>query len=226
MAGKRSYDDGCAAAHGLDLIGERWALLVARELMFGPKRFSDLKADLRTITPNVLTQRLDDLEAAGIVARRRLPPPAASWVYELTPWGRGLEPVLRALGRWAAQSPFLPQGKPISTASLILSMRTLFDPASAADARIRLSLTLGETPFEVRVENGALEVAPSRSQADADTAVVVSPRALDALLYEGADLDRMIAAGDLTLAGDGTAFRRFLTFFPLPPAGSPGKPGG
>ncbi|MGE4335299.1 MAG: winged helix-turn-helix transcriptional regulator, partial [Pigmentiphaga sp.] len=216
MAKKRSYDDGCAAAHALDLIGERWALLVARELMFGPKRFSGLKADLRTITPNVLAQRLDDLEAAGIVVRRRLPPPAASWVYELTPWGRKLEPVLRELGRWAAQSPTLPQGRPISATSLILSLRTLFDPAAAGDARLHLSITLGETPFDVTVENRVLDIESSPSQAQVDATILTVPQTLDALLYEGADLDRMIAAGELSLTGDRQAFKRFLAFFPLP----------
>lgn len=216
MAGKRSYDDGCAAAHALDLIGERWALLVVRELMFGPKRFSDLKADLRTITPNVLTQRLEDLEAAGIVVRRRLPPPAASWVYELTSWGLSLEPVLRELGRWAAQSPGLPQGRPISAASLFLSMRTMFDPATAGGAGLHLSITLGETPFDVRVRNGTLDIEPSRSQAQGDAAIVISPRTLDALLYEGADLDRAIAEGELSVTGDREMFEKFLTFFPLP----------
>lgn len=216
MAGKRSYDDGCAAAHALDLIGERWALLVVRELMFGPKRFSDLKADLRTVTPSVLTQRLEELEAAGIVARRRLQPPAASWVYELTAWGRELEPVLKELGRWAAQSPTLPQSRPISAASLILSMRTMFDPATAGDARLRFSITLGETPFDVQVTAGVLNVEPAQGQTGVDAAIVTSPQALDGLLYGGADLDRAIAGGELSLTGDRRAFECFLTFFPLP----------
>src|ERR671917_2501717 len=84
---RRSYEDACGAAHALDLVGERWALLVMRELMLGPKRFSDLRADLPGISANVLTQRLEGLEASGILARRKLPPPASAQVYELTPWG-------------------------------------------------------------------------------------------------------------------------------------------
>src|SRR5687767_14085326 len=120
MASKRSYDDGCATAHALDLIGERWALLVVRELMLGPKRFTDLRSSLPGISPNVLTQRLDELGQASIVIRRKLPPPASVWFYDLTDWGRDLEPVIKAIGRWAASSPTLPQGLPMSVNSLIL----------------------------------------------------------------------------------------------------------
>ena len=95
----RTYDDACAAAHALDLIGERWALLVVRELLLGPKRFTDLRAGLPGVSPNVLAQRLRELERAGVVRRRKLPPPAASRVYELTDWGKELEPVIVRLGR-------------------------------------------------------------------------------------------------------------------------------
>src|SRR2546430_1056217 len=129
-ASKRSYDDGCAAAHALDLIGERWALLVVRELVLGPKRFTDLRAGLSGISPNVLTQRLEELEHAAILRRRKLTRPAAAWVYELTEWGMQLEPVVVALGRWAARSPFLPEGS-LSVDSLILSLRTMFDRHAA-----------------------------------------------------------------------------------------------
>src|SRR5258708_16049454 len=91
-ASKRSYDDGCAAAHALDLIGERWALLVVRELVLGPKRFTDLRAGLPRISPNVLTQRLEELERASVVRRRKLSPPAAACVYRLTDCGLQLAP--------------------------------------------------------------------------------------------------------------------------------------
>src|SRR4051795_6863651 len=101
-ASRRSYEDACAAAHALDLVGERWALLVMRELMLGPKRFSDLRANLPGISANVLTQRLEGLESAGVLVRRRLPPPAGSQVYELTDWGYESAPIFQALGRWAA----------------------------------------------------------------------------------------------------------------------------
>src|SRR6185503_20557625 len=102
---RRRYDDACGTAHALDLIGERWALLVMRELMLGPKRFSDLRADLPGISANILTLRLEDLEAAGVLVRRKLPRPASVHVYELTPWGYESEPIFQALCRWAARSP-------------------------------------------------------------------------------------------------------------------------
>src|SRR5919112_261043 len=104
MATMRTYDDGCAAAHALDLVGERWALLVIRELLLGPKRFTDLRAGLPNASPNVLAQRLRELEGVGVVRRRKLPPPAASRVYELTEWGMELEPVIISLGRWGARA--------------------------------------------------------------------------------------------------------------------------
>src|SRR3712207_6280268 len=118
LTSRRSYDDACGAAHALDLVGERWALLVMRELMLGPKRFSDLRADLPGISANVLTQRLEGLEASGVLVRRRLPPPASVQVYELTPWGYESEPIFQALGRWAARSPQHDPSLPLSAVSL------------------------------------------------------------------------------------------------------------
>src|SRR5450756_2718555 len=107
MAIMRSYHDACGMAHALDLVGERWALLVVRELVLGPKRYTDLRADLPGISTTVLAHRLDELEQTGVVRRRRLAPPAGSTVYELTDWGQELEPVIRQLGRWGARSPTL-----------------------------------------------------------------------------------------------------------------------
>src|SRR5919112_1219498 len=134
---RRRYDDACGAAHALDLIGERWALLVMRELMLGPKRFSDLKRDLPGISANVLTQRLEGLEAAGLLVRRRLPPPASTQVYELTPWGYEAEPIVQSLGKWAARSPAHDPTLPISATSIMLSFRTMFDPERAASFKAR-----------------------------------------------------------------------------------------
>src|SRR5918995_3260807 len=130
---RRSYEDACGAAHALDLVGERWALLVIRELMLGPKRFSDLRSDLPGISANVLPQRLEGLEASGVLVRRRLPPPASVQVYELTPWGYESEPIFQALGRWAVRSPYHDPTKPFSPVSLMLSLRTMFNAAAAGD---------------------------------------------------------------------------------------------
>ena len=101
---KRSYNQYCGIARALDLIGERWALLVIRELVLGPKRFTDLRRGLPDIATNVLSQRLRELEQDGIVTRRQLPPPAASNVYELTEYGQELVPIMLALGRWGAST--------------------------------------------------------------------------------------------------------------------------
>ena len=148
MAIKRSYEDGCAGAHALDLIGERWAILVVRELLLGPKRFTDLRTGLPTISPNVLSQRLSELEQVSVVRRRKLPPPASAWVYELTDWGRELEPVIIQLGRWGARSPALPRAA-LSVDSLILSFRAMFDPAKADGLQASYGIRLGENQFYV-----------------------------------------------------------------------------
>ena len=148
MATTRTYDDGCAAAHALDLVGERWALLVVRELLLGPKRFTDLRSGLPHASPNVLAQRLRDLEAAGVVRRGKLPPPAASRIYELTEWGRDLEPVIIALGRWGVRSPSKPPDAELGVDSLILSFRTMFDPDRAEGTRCQLRVSSRRGPFQ------------------------------------------------------------------------------
>src|ERR1022692_4710114 len=132
MPRKRNYGDPCGVARALDLVGERWALLVVRELVLGPKRFTDLRAGLPNLSPDVLSQRLRELEQAGIVHRHKLPPPAGSRVYELTDWGRELEPVVIALGRWGSRAPFPPARAQLGIDSVLLALRTLFDPQAAA----------------------------------------------------------------------------------------------
>jgi DNA-binding HxlR family transcriptional regulator len=158
MATMRTYDDGCAAAHALDLVGERWALLVVRELLLGPKRFTDLRSGLPHASPNVLAQRLRDLEAAGVVRRGKLPPPAASKIYELTEWGRDLEPVIIALGKWGVRSPAKPPDAELSVDSLILSFRTMFDPDRAGGLEASYEFRLGEDRFRAEVAECRLEV--------------------------------------------------------------------
>jgi DNA-binding HxlR family transcriptional regulator len=116
-------------------VGERWALLVVRELLLGPKRFTDLRAGMPKASPNVLAQRLRELERAGVVRRRKLPPPAASKVYELTEWGLELESVVISLGRWVTCSPARPRNVELGVDSLILSFRTMFDPLAVANPR-------------------------------------------------------------------------------------------
>lgn len=215
MAPRRDYFDGCAAAHALDLVGERWALLVVRELMLGPKRFTDLRTGLPHASPNVLSQRLRELEEAGVLRRRRLPPPAASAVYELTEWGLELEPVLRTLGRWAARS--LPQAEHIGVDSLILSMRTMFSAEAAreAGADVALTLVLDDQPFRVRVADGELTVV--RGEAERPQATVRTRSDVWApILYGGQSLDAAIADGALGIDGDRAAVEALFGLFPMP----------
>lgn len=220
----RSYNDMCGMAHALDLVGERWALLVVRELMLGPKRYTDLRHDLPGISTNVLSQRLADLEATGVVRRRRLPPPAASTVYELTEWGQELEPIVCRLGRWGARSPRRPsQGAHLSTTAFILSLRTNVDPAAAAATAVAVDLRIGPRWFRARSRDGRFTVVPqapdvagaSRDPADA-TIEADEARPLAALVYGRADLDTAVRDGTVHHTGDSAALARFLRLFSLP----------
>ena len=212
---RRRYDDACATAHAMDLIGERWALLVMRELMFGPKRFSDLRADLPGISANVLTQRLEGLEAAGIVVRRKLPPPTPVQLYELTPWGAESEPIFQALGRWAARSPLHDPTLPFSASSLFLSFRTMFDATRAAGLSASIGFRIGKERFLVRIEDGHL-TAERRAFDRADAVVSGTASTIAAVIYGGAPIDAMIGGGTLAIDGDKALAERFAGLFPLP----------
>lgn len=148
MAGRRtygSYNDGCAAAHALDIVGERWTMIVVRELLLGAKRFSDIQRDVLGIGPAVLTQRLQELEAHGVLQRRRLPGPGRPEVYELTDWGRRLEAVNTALSMWAVASPELPVEADMSPDTVVLAMRAHARPVPGYRRERRVSLTLTDS---------------------------------------------------------------------------------
>jgi len=215
VATKRTYDDGCAAAHALDLVGERWALLTVRELMLGPKRFTDLRAGLPGVSPNVLAQRLRELESTGVVKRRKLPPPAASKVYELTEWGKELEPVLVQLGRWGARSPSKPYDAALGVDSLILSFRTMFDSHRADGLCATYELRFGEDVFRAVVDEGSLEVV--RGIANRPDAInEADSNTLAGLVYGGGSLAESLRLGDTKIEGDESAIKSFLALFPLP----------
>ncbi|SFC54499.1 winged helix-turn-helix transcriptional regulator [Streptomyces aidingensis] len=219
MATNRSYQDACGAAHALDLVGERWALLVVRELLLGPKRYSDLKEDLPGISTNVLATRLSELERHGVLHKTRLPPPSRAQVYRLTPWGLELEPVIRQIGRWGARSPSHRPDAHLSVATFILSLRTNFDARRAAGADLLLELRLGEHRFRATVADGGFEVIPG--PAEGPHAVLDgTPKTLASLVYGGRPPAEAEAAGELRLSGDRAAAERFLSCFTLPaPAG-------
>jgi DNA-binding HxlR family transcriptional regulator len=215
MATTRTYADGCAAAHALDLVGERWALLVVRELLLGPKRFTDLRLGLPHASPNVLAQRLRDLEAAGVVRRGKLPPPAASRIYELTEWGQDLEPVIIALGKWGVRSPSKPPDAELGVDSLILSFRTMFDPERAAGLGASYEFRLGEDRFRAEVAGGRLEIERGSAERP-DATVETDAGTLAALVYDDLELDDALSSGELEINGDREAVERYLALFPLP----------
>src|SRR3954469_21861018 len=207
---KRRYEDACGLAHALELIGERWAMLVLRELAYGPRRFSELKADLQGISANVLTQRLTELEERGLVRKTRLPPPASVQVYEATEWGLEATPVIASLGRWAARSPLHDPTLPMSHVSLMMSLQTLFSPERAQGLGARVGFRLGDVSYVATV--GADRLAVERRAAeDCEAVFVGSPTEVAAVIHGGAPLETIGVEGDIALA------RRFTTLFPLPP---------
>ncbi|MCW3797946.1 helix-turn-helix transcriptional regulator [Sphingomonas sp. BN140010] len=207
---RRGYDDACGTAHALELIGERWALLVLRELMLGARRFSDLRADLPGISANVLTQRLEELEERGLIRRKRLPPPAARDVYEATEWGLEAEALVQALGRWAARSPRHDPTLPLSAVSILLSFRTMIDRPAAAGFSGRIGFRFGQESFTAAVEKGGIEVA--RGPVDGCAAVITTqPTLLAGVVYGGVPFETLNVEGDEALA------RRFVSLFTLPP---------
>jgi DNA-binding HxlR family transcriptional regulator len=184
----RTYNDRCGIARALDVVGDRWALLIVRDLLLGPKRFSDLRAGLRRVSPDVLSQRLRELEQAGVVRRDRLPPPAASQVYELTDRGRELEPVLLGLGRWGSRAPVPAGDPPLSPDSAMLALQALFDPDAARDVAVTYELRLGDSVFHARVERGALTIGRGRPER-ADATIATEPETLAAVLWHGQESD-------------------------------------
>jgi DNA-binding HxlR family transcriptional regulator len=196
-------------------VGERWALLVMRELMLGPKRFSDLRASLPGISANVLTQRLEGLEQAGVLVKRKLPPPASTQVYELTAWGYESEPIFQALGRWAARSPMHDPTLPFSAASFCLSLRTMIDAQHARGIDARIGFRIGEETYLAHLSKGGIEIARNPID-DVDLVMTGTPPILAAAIYGGQPLEALEQAGALGVEGDRDLAKRFVTLFPLP----------
>ncbi len=211
MTGKRSYGDQCGVARSLDLLGERWAVLVVRELLFGPKRFTDLRAGLPGASPDMLAQRLRDLEEAEILVRRKLDPPAAARVYELTDRGRALEPVLIELGRWGSGLPLDPDTV-FGADSMLLALKTMFDPAKAGKAAGVYDVRLGDDRFRVEVGEDGLEVE-RRAAADPTVVIETEVGTLAELLWRGRDLDAAIDGDQIRIEGPKRAVAGFLGLF-------------
>jgi DNA-binding HxlR family transcriptional regulator len=216
MTGRRTYGDACGIARALDVIGERWAILVVRELLLGPKRFTDLRAGLPRVGPDILSQRLRELEDAGVVRRDQLPPPAGSRVYRLTDWGRELEPVVLGLGRWGSCAPFPGEHETLGVDAFMLALKTLYDPARADGL-------LGTT-YEVRLAGQPFEVQPTATQlniahgtpSDPIATIEADPGTLQEILWHDHRLDDALNSGELTIGGDRAAAERLLELFPIP----------
>ena len=207
---KRRYDDACGLAHALELLGERWAMLVLRELAYGPRRFSELKADLQGISANVLTQRLSELEARRLVRRVKLPPPASVQVYQATDWGLEAVPVIASLGKWAARSPCHNPNQPMSHVSLIMSLQTLLSPVLAEGLNARIGFRFGEADYVTRLHDGRLDVQRGEVD-DCDVLFVGTSSEVAAVIHGGAPFEMIRVEGDMALA------KRFVALFPLPP---------
>ena len=178
--------------------------------MLGSRRFSELRADLPGISANVLTQRLTDLEKRGLVVKKRLPPPASVQVYEATPWGLEAEPIVQALGRWAARSPRHDPTLPISGVSILLSFRTMFDPVRARGMKATIAFRFGEDRYFVEIGEGMLIARRGEPEA-ADLVITAEPTMLAAVVYGKQPIDLVDIEGERTL------FQRFVDLFELPP---------
>lgn len=213
-ASKRWYDDACGTALAMELVGERWSLLIVRELMFGPRRFGELRVGLPGISANVLTQRLTGMEAVGILIKRRLPPPASVQVYELTEWGYGAEVAIQELGRWAVRSPLHDATLPFSAASAMLSFRTMIDRSRSGAFGARVGFRMGEETFLAVVDESGIAIR--RGAPDGDVVFETDPVTLASVVYGRRPIADAEGAGTLRITGDRALAERFVTLFPLP----------
>jgi DNA-binding HxlR family transcriptional regulator len=212
MTTARRYGDPCGIARALDVVGDRWALLVVRELIFGPKRFVQLRHGLPGVSPNVLSQRLRGLEDAGVVRRDMLGPPASVAVYELTARGRALEPVLLELAGWGSQQPTTASGG-LSVGALLLALKTVYDPAAGLDATFALRID-GEW-FRLTAVGGSVDIARGRPAHPAVT-METDVATLRSVAFGREPVTAAERAGRLALEGDRHLAERFARMFPVP----------
>ena len=212
---KRRFQDACGLAHGLELVGERWALLVVRELLLGPRRFSDLRIDLPGISANILSQRLTELEKRGIVERVMLPAPARVAAYGLTPFGQSAEPMILAMSRWAMTSPAHDRTLPVNRVSMLLSMKTTIDMSRVGFLTMKVGFRFGDAAYHARLDRTGL-VIEAGEDPWADVHYAGQPKALAERLYGKRDLAELAARGVLEMTGDRAQEGRFCGLFNLP----------
>ncbi|GAT67991.1 hxlR family transcriptional regulator [Planomonospora sphaerica] len=211
---KREFGQYCGLARAVEIVGERWALLIIRDLLVGPRRYTDLRNGLPKIPTNILSARLKEMEAAGVVHRRVLPRPDGSVVYELTEYGRDLEEAVMHLSRWGARSLGEPRpGEIVTTASMVLAMRNTFRPGAAAGLTVRYEVRMGETVFHLRLADGALS-AGEGPLPDADL-VIETGMAIKALMAKEITPDEAVATGAVRIKGDPALLERFAEVFAI-----------
>jgi DNA-binding HxlR family transcriptional regulator len=210
------YGDACGTAFAMELVGERWSMLIIRELMLGGRRFSDLRASLPGISAKVLTERLASLEQAGVLVKRKLPPPAAAQVYELTEWGYLAEPAIQELGRWAARSTEHDPTLPLSAVSFMISMRTMLDREAASGLAITVGFETGGEQFVARLAGGALPIVRQEIAGADVTFRAATPMELAALFYGKMPLDDWATGEGRAIEGDRALAERFVDLFWLP----------
>jgi DNA-binding HxlR family transcriptional regulator len=199
--GKRSYDQYCTVARALDVVGERWTLLLVRELLTGPKRFKDLLGGLPGIGTNLLTARLKVLEVEGIVRRTTLPPPAGSKVYELTELGRALEPVVVELSRWGSRLLGTPRGEDdLRPAWAAVALRSVFDAEAVRGSKDTYEFRIDGEVFHVRVGEGGVE-ARQGPAAEPDLVVAGATEAFIAVAAGRTGPEKAVEAGSIWVEG-------------------------
>jgi DNA-binding HxlR family transcriptional regulator len=209
----RQYEDPCGIARALDIIGDRWALLVVRELIFGPKRFAQLRAGLHTVSPNVLSQRLRDLEAADVVRRDMLAPPASVAVYELTDRGHALEPVLIELGRWGSGEP-ITTSRELTTDAFLVALKAAFDASEAPDGDLSCELIVNGETVTLTIARGSLEIGRGRSS-DPAFSLGADIATMRAVAFGREPIAEAELAGRLTITGDRGLAGAFTRMFPV-----------
>ncbi len=212
---KRSYNQYCAVARALDIVGERWTLLIVRELLTGPKRFKDLLEGLPGIGTNLLTTRLKDLERYGVVRRTTLPPPAASKVYELTELGRSLEPVIAALGRWGLEFLGTPDREDdLRPAWAAVAMRSALKQEAARGLQEIYEFRIDEEAFHLRIKDGEVE-ALQEPAVNPDLVVRGSTQAFLALVAGQLEPAEALESGEIRIEGEQETLARCLEIFGL-----------
>jgi DNA-binding HxlR family transcriptional regulator/putative sterol carrier protein len=210
----RTYGQFCGFARAVEVVGERWAFLIIRDLLVGPKRFTDLQRGLPGIPTNILTARLKELEEAGVVRRRLLPRPERGIAYELTPYGLELEDAVFALGRWGAKSLDAPRaGETVTPDSLVMALRTTFKPEAARKSRLKYELRFGDIVLHARIHDGTVDAA--QGPIDNPDLVIETGPALKSLMTGEITPAQALASGGVRVTGDPKLLDRFAQMFQI-----------